>query len=332
MRAFVCRNCGNALYFENSTCIACGTALGYSREERAIVGLNEAGTYLDPEGRQWWRCRNDRLSGCTWLCESENGLCFSCRLTRTRPSDADIAGLAAFPNAEHAKRRLIVELDELDLPITSRRDDPETGLAFDLLSSTHEPVTTGHHNGIITIDLAESDSVHREQMRRQLAEPYRTMLGHFRHEIGHYFDNVLVTGALRHRARELFGDERVDYSTSLERYYRSGPAPSWQGRFISAYATMHPFEDFAETFAHFLHITDTINTARAFGLTTVAPEAFTSFGELVNGVWIPLSIALNQINRSMGKDALYPFVLAPQVIEKLEFVASLTSRHEDSRS
>lgn len=331
MRAFVCRQCGNALYFENTVCIACGSRLAFSREEHAIVGLNDRGSHIDAAGREWWPCRNGSLSGCTWLAERPEGLCFSCRLTRTRPSDADVTGLAAFPAAEQAKRRLIVELDELDLPIRTRHEDPDSGLAFDLLSSTNSAVTTGHDRGIITIDLAETDSVHREQMRRQLAEPYRTMLGHFRHEIGHYYQFLLLTDERLDRARELFGDERTDYGAALDRYYRDGPEVSWQGRYISAYATMHPFEDFAETFAHFLHITDTIHTARSFGLTTVAPEAFSSFGELVTGVWIPLSIALNQINRSMGKDALYPFVLARPVIDKLDFVASLTSRHDDSR-
>ncbi len=323
MRAFVCRRCGSALYFENSACVSCGTALGYSREERAIVPVDDRGRYVGTDGLVWWLCRNRRLSGCTWLSRFEGGQCFSCALTRTRPSDADVAGLSAFPAAESAKRRLIVELDSLGLPIVTRAEDPAGGLAFDLLSSTHESVITGHQNGIITIDLAESDSVHREQVRRQLAEPYRTMLGHFRHEIGHYYEAVLIQGALRDRARELFGDERQDYAAALERHYAQGAPAGWQGSYISSYATMHPYEDFAETFAHVLHITDTIDTARSFGLETVDPEAFGSFRDLVTGVWVPLSIAFNQINRSMGRDALYPFVIASPVLDKLDFVASV---------
>lgn len=324
MHAFVCRICGNDLYFENSTCVSCGTALGFSREERAIVPVDDNGMYVDAEGWIWWVCRNLGLSGCTWLSRLEGGLCFSCELTRTRPSDADVAGLSAYPQAESAKRRLIVELDALRLPIVTRADDPATGLAFDLLSSQHEQVSTGHHNGIITIDLAESDTVYREQVRRRLDEPYRTMLGHFRHEIGHYYEALLVQGPTRTRARELFGDESIDYGEAADRHYREGPPPNWQGTYISAYATMHPFEDFAESFAHFLHISDTVDTAQAFGLTTVNPAAFRSFRDLVTGVWVPLSVALNQINRSMGKDALYPFVIAPAVLDKLDFVASLT--------
>lgn len=323
MRAFACRRCGNPLYFENSTCVSCGAALGFSREERAIVPVGESGRYVDAQGLVWWLCRNGELSGCTWLSRFEGGLCFSCELTRTRPSDADLVGLSAFPSAESAKRRLIVELDALGLPIVTRREDPQAGLAFDLLSSAHEPVVTGHHQGIITIDLAESDSVHREQVRRRLAEPYRTMLGHFRHEIGHYYELLLVHGRLRERTRELFGDERRDYAAAMDRHYADGAPKGWRSNHISSYATMHPYEDFAETFAHVLHISDTIDTARHHGLTTADPESYESFRDLVTQAWIPLSIALNQINRSMGRDSLYPFVIERGVLDKLDFVASV---------
>lgn len=326
MRAFTCRVCSSPLYFENSICVSCQTSLGYSREERSIVPVDASGKYVDAEGFIWFRCRNLTLSGCTWLARFEGALCFSCELTRTRPNDQDVKGLANFPIAEKAKRRLIAELDSLGLPIYTRAQDPETGLAFDLLSSVDEDVSIGHHNGVITIDLAEGDAVYREQVRRQLDEPYRTMLGHFRHEIGHYYEALLVQGQLRERAREIFGDERISYQDALDVYYRDGAPPGWRSSYISTYATMHPNEDFAETFAHYLHITDTIDTARSFGLSTINPEAFSSFRDLVTGVWIPLSIAFNQINRSMGKDALYPFVLAPVVLDKLTFVAAVVSQ------
>lgn len=328
MQAFACRNCGSPLYFENSTCVSCGISLGFSRDERAIVPIDADGRYVDAEGQQWWLCSNAEIANCTWLARERGTLCFNCSLTRTRPNDADTAGLRSFKAAESAKRRLIVELDSLDLPIVSRAQDPENGLAFDLLSSAHEPVSTGHQNGIITIDLAEGDPVHREQLRRQLDEPYRTMLGHFRHEIGHYYEMVLVQGEVLERARELFGDDRQDYAAARDRHYQEGPPADWPARYISAYATMHPWEDFAENFAHFLHINDTIDTAQSFGLTTVDAQAFRSFRDLVTGVWIPLSVALNQINRSMGKEPLYPFVIAGSVLDKLEFVASLSPRYK----
>ena len=186
-----------------------------------------------------------------------------------------------------------------------------------------ENVTIGHADGVITLDLAEGDDAYRERMRVEMAEPYRTLLGHFRHEIGHYYEDLLVHGSVRDRVRELFGDETVDYQSALERHYAGGPPDGWEAGHISSYATTHPFEDFAETFAHVMHISDTIHTARAHGLLTVDPSAFSSFRDLVTGVWVPMSTALNQINRSMGAGDLYPFVLAPVVLDKLNLVAEI---------
>jgi len=324
VKAFSCRVCGNSLYFENSICVSCKTNLGFSREERAIVPVDEKGQYVDADGGIWHVCKNLNLSGCTWLTEFPGGYCFSCGLTRTRPSDEDLPGLKEFKVAEEAKRRLVVELDTLGFPIVTRADDPENGLAFDLLSSAVEDVTIGHESGIITLDLAESDDAHREKVRVKLDEPYRTMLGHFRHEVGHYIEWQHVRGDLIEKARELFGNEEESYADAIERHYSEGPPPGWESRFISMYATMHPFEDFAETFAHYMHICDTIETASAHGLATVAsPQSFSSFRDLVIGVWIPLSVALNQINRSMGKGPLYPFVIPTPVLDKLQFVADL---------
>ncbi len=324
MKSFVCRVCGNSLYFENSVCVSCHTNLGFSREERAIVPVDGKGQYVDSDGEIWHVCKNLNLSGCTWLTEFPGGYCFSCALTRTRPSDADVVGLREYKVAEEAKRRLVVELDTLGFTITPRSVDEENGLAFDLLSSVEESVTTGHDNGVITLDLAESDDAHREKVRVDLDEPYRTMLGHFRHEVGHYIEWQYVRGDLINTARELFGNEEQSYADAIDRHYSQGPPSGWEHNFISMYATMHPFEDFAETFAHYMHICDTIETASAHGLSTVgSPQSFTSFRDLVTGVWVPLSIGLNQINRSMGKGALYPFVIPAPVLTKLQFVADL---------
>ncbi|MBF4161188.1 zinc-binding metallopeptidase family protein [Nocardioides acrostichi] len=329
MKSFRCRVCDNQIFFRNSVCVACGTGVAYSRQERSLVPVTEAGTYTDASGAIWHVCRNLNLSGCTWLAALEGGQCSCCDLTRTRPADDDEEGLAQFRLAEEAKRHLVYELDTLGFPVVGKDaatgGDPEEGLAFDLLSSVEENVVIGHEDGLITIDLAESDDAYREKVRAQMAEPYRTMLGHFRHEIGHYYEWQLVRGAERmQRARELFGDESVDYQEQIQRHYNEGPPADWAERFISTYATMHPFEDFAETFAHFLHICDTIETAGEYGLTAVAPvAAFSNFGDVVTGVWVPLSVALNMINRSMGKEDLYPFVIPDPVVDKLEFVASL---------
>ena len=333
MKAYRCRVCNNPLYFENSVCVSCGTALGFSRSERAIVPVDQQGRYVDATGLIWWICRNLNLSGCTWLARTEGGQCAACDLTRTRPADADVEGLEQFRLAEQAKRHLVVELDTLGFPVVDRTADPENGLAFDLLSTTDHSggsnVVIGHENGVITIDLAESDDAYREKVRARLAEPYRTMLGHFRHEVGHYVEWQLVRdGDPLTRCRELFGDETKDYQAEIKRHYAEGPPEGWEQSYISTYATMHPFEDFAETWAHYLHICDTIETAGEYGLTAVAPvTAFGSFADVVRGVWIPLSAALNMVNRSMGKDDLYPFVIPPPVLDKLDFVASLASPH-----
>jgi len=323
MRSFSCRVCSNPLFFDNVVCVSCGTALAYARPEHDIVPLRPDGIYVDADRWVWHPCVNRDLFGCPWLTELAGQPCFSCALTRTRPSDADLKGLSQFPLAEAAKRRLIVELDALGLPIVTRDDDPEHGLAFDLLSSVAENVIIGHDNGIITLDLAEGDDAHRERMRMELAEPYRTLLGHFRHEIGHFYEDQLVGDANRDRVREVFGDESADYQAAIDRHYAEGPPEGWEERYISAYATMHPFEDFAETFAHVMHISETVHTARAYGLSTVDPSAFSSFRDLVTGVWVPMSTALNQINRSMGAGDLYPFVLPPAVLDKLELVSEL---------
>lgn len=323
MRAFSCRVCANPLFFDNAVCVSCGATLAYARREHDIVPIRPDGIYVDAERWVWHPCVNRDLFGCPWLTERPGEPCFSCALTRTRPADEDLRGLSQFTRAEAAKRRLVVELDALGLPIVTRDDDPEHGLAFDLLSSVAENVTIGHVDGVITLDLAEGDDAYRERMRVEMAEPYRTLLGHFRHEIGHYYEALLVHDGNRERVRELFGDETADYQAALNRHYAEGPPDGWEQNYISSYATMHPYEDFAETFAHVMHIKDTVDTARAHGLSTVDPSAFSSFRDLVTGVWVPMSTALNQINRSMGAGDLYPFVLAPAVLDKLDLIAEI---------
>lgn len=318
MKAFRCRVCGSELFFENSVCVSCGTPLGYARDEHDIVPVDVAGRYVDPDGFIWHVCRNLNISGCTWLARFEGGQCESCDLTRVRPNDADLVGLGNFVPAERAKRQLIVELDGLGLVVGPP-------LCFDLLSSTSQSVTTGHDSGVITIDLAEGDDAYREKVREKLDEPYRTMLGHFRHEVGHYYQWQLVESPDETaRFRALFGDETADYQQAIDRHYSEGPPAGWQDSFISQYATMHPHEDFAETWAHHLHIRDTIDTAVAFGL--IDPPDVASFRQLVIEVWMPLATALNIVNRSMGKNDLYPFVIPVPVIDKLDYVAGLVER------
>lgn len=327
MKAFSCRVCANTLFFENSVCMSCQTPQAYARPERAIVPVDRTGMYVDAAGLEWWVCSSLLLSGCTWLTERAGGQCFACSLTRTRPNNADAVGLANFASAERAKRHLIVELDDLNIELVPKIEDPENGLTFDMLSQVNGKVVMGHDQGVITIDVAESDPAHREKVRVTLDEPYRTMLGHFRHEIGHYFQWRYVRDGVIEECRRVFGDETTSYQDAIDRHYADGPPDSWAQHYISTYATMHPYEDFAETFAHFLHIRDTIDTATEQGLMVVDQRGFGSFRDLVGAVWIPLSTALNQINRSMGREDLYPFVIPPVVLDKLAFVAFLVSRH-----
>ncbi len=327
MRAFVCDHCGLLLFFENSLCLRCGTPQGFVPSRLDLATL-EPGS---EDERDLRRCANSRLAECNWMLEpGEPGeLCLSCRLTRTRPNDADLAGLAEFARTEGAKRRVLCVFLDVGLPVR------EGELIFDLLSSTWEPVVTGHADGVVTIDVAEADDAVRAQRRLQLGEPYRTMVGHLRHELGHHYEPILVdeTGA-RDAFRALFGDEREDYSAAMERHYAQGAPADWADEHVSAYATMHPWEDWAETFAHYMHIRATKQAAAAFGiLVTGPPEANDPslmavpqvdhgddpFSEIIDN-WIPLTYALNAVNRSMGLSDLYPFTLGPKVIEKLSFI------------
>jgi len=332
MRDFVCPNCGQHLAFENSVCLSCDRPVGFSLPDMALLVLSDGPDSAHPgfvDAEQYELCANLHLAQCNWLVEKQPArqLCTSCRLTRTRPNDADTKALAAFADAEKAKRRLIAELFELKLPIVGRDDDPEYGLAFDLLASAHEKVLTGHDNGVITLDLAEGDDVHREQLRVEMDEPYRTLLGHLRHEIGHYYYYRLVapSSTCAARFRELFGDPDADYQAALDRHYQDGAPRGWEENYVSSYATMHPAEDWAETFAHYLHIRDTLDTAAAFSLApasatyerkVLGPSSFDTTIEM----WLPLSWALNMVNRSMGKADLYPFVLPGPVLEKMRFI------------
>ncbi|WP_372790962.1 putative zinc-binding metallopeptidase [Paraconexibacter sp.] len=319
MRTFTCSTCHLLVFFENTACLRCGSALGYDHGTREMITLPD-GLDADPD---WFRCANAEVAACNWLVRTPGELCASCSLTRTRPADSDPSGLQDLGVAEAAKRRLLFELAELGLPVEGA-GEREGGLVFDLLSSEAVPVTTGHAGGVITLDLAEADDSDRAARREQLGEPYRTVLGHFRHEIGHYYWPLLVESDPETLAdhRALFGDEREDYQAALERHYASGPPADWHLHHVSAYAAMHPWEDWAETWAHYLHISASTQTAAAYGLRTplAEPEPAPDDFRTVIDAWIPFTIAMNAINLSMGRNPLYPFVLTAAVIEKLEFV------------
>jgi hypothetical protein len=329
--AFACPVCAHLVTFESVRCLNCSAEIGFD-PTRQTMRPAAAGA----EG--WARCANRGIAACNWLAADDGPLCESCALTRTRPNDRDERGLGGFAAAERAKRRLLFELYDMGLPVAGR-GETDGGVAFDLLSSENEAVGTGHADGVITLDLAETDPAHRERLRVKLAEPYRTVLGHLRHEIGHYYQAILLPpgSPQESRCRELFGDERESYKDALDRYYKDGPTPGWERDHVSAYATMHPWEDWAETFAHYLHLRDTLQTAGAYGVRVDGPSVATAdlapleseprtaggdVGEML-AAWIPLTYALNAINRSMGALDLYPFVLGPTVERKLEFVGGL---------
>lgn len=345
MQIFKCGACEQLVYFENTVCTRCGHELGFDPESMTLVtGTFENGVLraVGQPGIEWKRCANAREDACNWLLplDSAAELCLACNLNRTIP-DLSVPGNKPLWQAiEGAKRRLVYALRRFGLPLTRRREDGDHGLAFDFLSDagTGRPVMTGHADGLVTINIAEADPAERERRRAELGEPLRTLLGHLRHEVGHYYWDLLVRdGGRLEDARAMFGDERADYAEALKRNYAEGPPADWQERHVSAYAAAHPWEDFAETWTHYLHIVDTLDTARAFGMEVDPvhlhdPELSTEIGfdpyrarsvERLVEAWLPLTYAVNSLNRSMGQPDLYPFVLSPVAIGKLGFVHEL---------
>lgn len=327
MTAVPCPRCEQVLFFENDTCLRCGTEVGFAPDLGTVAAL-------DPERA---RCVHHPDRSCNWLVPVAGGdrACLACRLTRAHPEP----GVDHPDDVEHwlevetAKRHLVAELLTLGIAVHPLDEKPSGGLVFDLLSSRNVPVTTGHADGVVTIDLAEADDVHRERVRVRLDEPYRTVLGHLRHETGHWWWQVVVAPDPDRLAsfRDVFGDEREDYAEALRRNYDDGPPPDWQQRHVSSYAAAHPWEDVAETFAHVLHLLDGLRTADAVGLRLEAPAANAyevssndgrSFGPFEVEVrrWLATTMVLNAMNRSIGREDAYPFVLSDEVVGKLAWV------------
>src|SRR5450830_1802258 len=342
MKTFHCDQCGQQVFFENVRCENCGGMLGYQPEECGITTFEAAGPglwrSLNPSNatRLFKQCINySRENVCNWMlaAESHEDLCASCQLTHSIPALTGQNRLY-WRRLEAAKRRLLYSLFELNLAPASKRKSPATGLAFEFLQDLpSRRVMTGHDNGLITLNIAEADPAFREKIREQMHEPYRTLLGHFRHESGHYYFDRLVAGSDRIDAfRALFGDETVDYGASLQRHYDNGPPLNWNQQFVSLYASSHPWEDWAETWAHYLHMFDTLETAYSCGVQLrphhrneqnltigTAPVDVASFHELIVE-WFALTYVLNSLSRSIGMPDSYPFTLSTPVLAKLEFV------------
>jgi hypothetical protein len=321
---FSCDACHGPLFFENTLCGRCGRAVAYFPDpgEMGVI-----------EGKPCRPCRNYEVENvCNWVVPAGEGsdFCRSCRLTRVIPDLADPNNRERWRRIELAKRRLLCTLFELGLPVIGRDENEAAGLAFEFRADApgaEGAVMTGHDEGVITLNVVEADDDERERRRLQLHEPYRTLLGHFRHEIGHYYWDVLLRNSTRlDDWRRMFGDETTDYSESLQRHYEQGPPSDWQQRFVSTYASSHPWEDWAETWAHYLHMIDTLDTAAASGiaLELQGSPAQAEFGLLVKD-WLELTCVLNNLNRSMGLQDAYPFVLSTAALEKLRFVHELVA-------
>ncbi len=342
MRLFRCDRCGNALYFENWRCLQCGSDLAFLPDCMDLCAIDPAPAdgpalwrrHQAPAGeaaRRWRLCRHHaQTQACNFAIPAHDThpLCVSCRQTRVLPDLSAPGNTERWYRLEVAKRRLFFTLACLGLvqPDPARAGPGQSGPAYEFLADLPgQPVTTGHAHGVITLNIAEADDDERVRRRVALHEPYRTLLGHLRHESGHYYWDRLVrdTPALP-AFRDLFGDERADYAQALQAHYARSPLPEpgWQDAFITAYATAHPWEDWAETWAHYLHMVDLLETAAAFE-TRQQGSAVTGgagdFDALVTR-WVPLTLLVNSLNRSLGHGDAYPFALGPGARTKLRFV------------
>ncbi|MDF1656228.1 MAG: putative zinc-binding metallopeptidase [Verrucomicrobiales bacterium] len=341
MKIFSCPNCGSVAYFENTLCSACGVGLAYCPESNSLTFF---GNSQAPENKVAL-CSNRQAGVCNWTIDSKvnSDLCIACSLNHVIPNLDEYHASDRWREIEQAKHRVVYSCLRFGLPIASKLSDPEGGLSFRFLSgesSSTGTVMTGHSNGIITLDIAEADPASREARRVQMGEPYRTLVGHFRHEIGHYYWDRLVSPDVEQleQFRSLFGDERDDYGKSLKDHHESGPPKNWPSSFVTAYASVHPWEDFAESWAHYFHLVDLLETSMELhleidrdadsGLTwrldrTYDPYSHPEFNQIFEDSKT-LTLAVNSLNRSMGQPDLYPFVVPTPAVEKLEFVHRLT--------
>jgi hypothetical protein len=353
MKTYTC-TCGQLLFFENVGCVGCKREVGFLPDLICVSSLDVAENGLfsptveEANGRLYKKCQNYVRTGvCNWMVPAENveSFCVSCRLDTMIPDLSIQQNVALWRLTEAAKRRLVYSSLRLKLPLENRIDEPERGLGFRFLADTTKPdgtvehIITAHDDGLITLNIAEADDGTREKIRLGMKEPYRTLLGHFRHETGHYYwDRLVDNTKFLEPCRAIFGDERQSYEDAMKKYYNWGVPPDWQENFISAYATMHPWEDWAESWAHYLHIQDTLEVAADFGLVgkrikidpkgnaedTQASLKAKPFDQVLE-TWAELTVALNSINRSMGLRDLYPFVLSQPVVDKLYFISEVIS-------
>lgn len=341
-------HCGQPVFFHNTACLNCGLQLGYDPEVGEVQAIQpgdvpDTWVHVDaPLAGAFKRCANLMTpAACNWLlpADAPHDRCVACGLNRTIPDLTIPENGQLWCKIEQAKRLLVAQLLTLGLPVRAREEEGDGGLAFDFVGTSVGGVApmTGHDSGLITLNILEADDGHRATLRTQMHEPYRTLLGHFRHEVGHYYWDVLIAnGPFLESFRRLFGDESVDYGEALKTHYNNGAPADWDQHFISTYASSHPWEDWAETWAHYLHMMDTVDTALSFGISTkvvqrdydpFTEEALSdpedpsgeSFLRIVN-TWVELTGVLNELSRAMGQRDFYPFVLPAAVIGKLQFI------------
>ncbi len=324
MKKFSC-SCGQSVFFENTFCYNCGLTLAYDFATDEMQALREVdkNLYRNTEGEEFKLCRNYILHGACNACiksEDTNDWCVACSLNNTIPSLDHEINLHHWKILEKAKRRLVRSLLKLGLSLENTHH-----LKFSFLEDqrrnpkvVNEFVYTGHSNGLITVNLDEADDIARESMKLSMGEHYRTPLGHLRHECGHYyFDELVQNSHWLEGFRSLFGDESIDYKHSLEEYYAKSKYQYFDPNYISHYAKSHPLEDWAETWAHYLHMYETLETARDHD--AIDESKFESLDKSVSD-WANLVVLMNELNRSMGLNDAYPFVLSDEVIKKLNFV------------
>ncbi|MDN4502361.1 putative zinc-binding metallopeptidase [Alteromonadaceae bacterium BrNp21-10] len=370
MKTFSCR-CKEKqiLFFESNFCVSCARDVGLDDEFDTVEPYDldeESGEYFksaDPSIRYQKCANNENYKVCNGMvnlstfgpvADNEEALCFACRFNETIPDLSIVEHIPLWNKMEIAKRRALYTLKALSLPLANIAQNPEGGLSFDFTTDRdvndnfvsqltgQDAVFTGHDCGHITINLAEADDVARSKTKQAMGEHYRTLLGHFRHELGHYYFDVLIAGSPKKHAlcKKYFGDDELDYQEALKKHYKNGAPENWRDNFISEYATMHPYEDWAETWAHYMHIMDTLETAKNFSITgsiTGNTQAMEEVGELnlpqdghffsaqtsidsILDTWMDFAVILNSLNRSMGMNDAYPFVLTQPVRTKLSFI------------
>ena len=349
--------CGAPLFRDNTSCIRCGALVGYLPDRGWLLAFakapsrnnntqNAPQTYINPHPalakRSFKTCTGrTAVHQCNWMIDATDAAtqCLSCSLTRTIPDLSQPGAPERWAEAERAKRQTIGQLLRLRLPVRSRHTHRD-GMWFDFLEPLPGtiPVLTGHADGLITLNLAEADPARRALIQEQMGESFRTLAGHIRHELAHYYWQLFSQNAeWLQQFRKVFGDERADYAQALDKHHKQGAPATWSSQFISPYASSHPWEDWAETFAHYLHMEEALHTADRLGLDLqrlhLRTDSFDRASLQVAGSpaltpaflhsidrWVLLSLAANELNAALGHPHAYPFIFNPVSVSKLHAV------------